>query len=293
MIINKQNISAMFKGFTVAFNKAFDGIKPDWQKVATKVTSKSASETYPWLGNTTQMREWLGKRQVQNLKTHDFAIKNKTWENTVGVPRESVEDDNYGVYSPLFSQLGEETARFPDTLIFSELLKNGTSGLCYDGQPFFDTDHEVAGASVSNYGGGSGTAWYLLDCSGAIKPLILQERRKFKLTKKDKDTDENVFTDNEFLYGTDGRCNAGYGLWQKAYCSQESLTTDNYAAARAAMMSFKGDNGKPLGVRPTLLVVPPSLEAAAKAILEAERLANGETNTYRNTAELLVTPYLA
>lgn len=34
-----------------------------------------------------------------------------------------------------------------------------------------------------------------------------------------KDTDENVFMNNQFIYGADGRSNAGYGFWQMAYGS--------------------------------------------------------------------------
>jgi phage major head subunit gpT-like protein len=58
------------------------------------------------------------------------------------------------------------------------------------------------------------------------------------------------------------------------------------------MMSFKDEESKPLGVTPTLLVVPPTLESAARAILLNERDAQGATNPWYKTAELLVVPYL-
>jgi phage major head subunit gpT-like protein len=87
--------------------------------------------------------------------------------------------------------------------------------------------------------------------------------------------------------------NVGYGLWQLAYGSKQALTPANYASARSAMMSFKGDNGKPLGIRPSLLVVPPSLDGDGRAILLSERDAAGATNQWRNTAQLLTTSWLA
>jgi len=90
----------------------------------------------------------------------------------------------------------------------------------------------------------------------------------------------------EFSYGVDMRCNAGYGLWQLAYASKQTLNAANYAAARAAMMSLKGDHDRPLRIRPTLLVAPPSLESAALAVLKAEKDAAGATNVYLNTADL-------
>src|SRR5690606_13198076 len=114
---------------------------------------------------------------------HDFTIKNRTFENTVGVPREAIEDDTFGVFSPLMAQLGQDAANHPAELVYA-LLAAGFSAKCYDGQFFFDTDHPVINAagteaSVSNFGGGSGTAWYLFDTSRVMKPLILQRRRNY------------------------------------------------------------------------------------------------------------------
>jgi phage major head subunit gpT-like protein len=40
-------------------------------------------------------------------------------------------------------------------------------------------------------------------------------------------------------------------------------------------------------------VVPPSLEGAARKLLLAETKANGETNEWQGSAELLVVPWLA
>ena len=53
---------------------------------------------------------WIGDRVVQNLSVHDYAIKNKSFESTVGIPREAIEDDQYGAYAPLMAQLGQDAA---------------------------------------------------------------------------------------------------------------------------------------------------------------------------------------
>jgi phage major head subunit gpT-like protein len=63
------------------------------------------------------------------------------------------------------------------------------------------------------------TAWYLLDVSRAIKPLIFQERKKAEFVSIVDPKDESVFLRGTFFYGVDMRCNAGYGLWQMAYGS--------------------------------------------------------------------------
>jgi phage major head subunit gpT-like protein len=70
------------------------------------------------------------------------------------------------------------------------------------------------------------------------------------------------------------------------------LSAEAYTAAYAAMQSFYDDAGKPLGVRPTHLVVPPQLRAEALKILKAETI-DGTTNINRDSAELLVLPELA
>lgn len=292
MIINRANLTALWTGYRTSFNDAFSGVEPDWQKVAMLVKSQTAKETYGWLGKTIAMRRWAGDRQVQNLKAHDFTITNEKYEATVSVGRDEIEDGVFAMADVLFKDLGLKTARYPDKLVF-DLLAAGFTSLCYDGQYFFDDDHPVGSGTVSNLGAGSATPWFLLDTNGAIKPLIFQQRKPPQLVKLDREDDENVFMRGEFLYGVDMRGAAGYGMWQQAFGSKATLSATNYAAARAAMMAFKSDDGEPLGIRPNLLVVPPSLEGAAREILLAERDDAGATNVWRGTADLLVTERLA
>ena len=177
------------------------------------------------------------------------------------------------------------------------MLQNGFAGTGYDRQAFFDTDHPVLDAngneiSVANTDGGAGTAWYLLSLNRAIKPIIYQTRRAFELVALDRPDDDHVFKKREFIYGVDGRFGAGYGLWQTAWGSKQELNQANYKIAREAMQGMRGDYGRPLGIRPTHLVVPSSLEGQALEILNAERNAAGATNVYRNTAQLAVVPWL-
>lgn len=67
-----------------------------------------------------------------------------------------------------------------------------------------------------------------------------------------------------------------------------ALNAANYATVRAAMSSFVGADGEPLGVEPDLLVVPPQLEGVARTILNADFINNGETNVWKGSARLLV-----
>jgi len=297
MIINRSNLGLLFTGFKASFQNAFAGVSPDYQQFVLEVPSTTSKEVYAWLGKTTGFREWLGDRVIQNLATHDYTITNKSFENTVGVPREAIEDDSYGVYSPLMAQLGQDAAQHPAELLYS-LLKAGFSQPCYDNQYFFDTDHPVVDEngveqSVSNSGGGSGAPWFLLDTSRIMKPLILQKRKSYNFVNMDGEKDENVFMRKEYLYGVDARLNVGYGLWQLAYGSKQALDATNFNAAYASMMALKGDKGKRLGIKPTLLVCGPTHRAAALEVVKSERAANGATNINRDAVDVLVTPWLA
>lgn len=296
MLINAQALRAGFIGFQAAFQGGFAGAGDDWRQVAMQTNSTTSKEEYGWLGELPQIREWIGDRVIHGLNAHDYSIKNKPWELTVGVNKDHFEDDRLGIYTPLFGKMGQDTARFPNRLVFDQ-LKAGFSTLCYDGQYFFDTDHPVLAAdgttvSVSNTGGGSGTPWFLLCTNEFIKPIIFQQRRAFDFVRMDAPTDEVVFNRKEYRYGVDGRCNVGFGLWQLAYGSRQTLDATSYAAARTALGEMKGDGGRPLGLKPNLLVVPPSLAGAGRTILKAEQI-SGTTNIWNGTADLMEVPWLA
>lgn len=291
MIINQANLSNLFTGFKAAFNTGFRSAQPMWDKVATQVPSSNKTEDYAWLGQFPRLREWIGDRQVKNLAASKYSILNKSFESTVAVMRDDIDDDQYGVYTPLFAEMGYAAQTHPDELIFA-LLAAGFATNCYDGQYFFDTDHPVAGGTVANTDGGSGAAWFLLDTRRPLKPLIFQKRKDYNLQVLQDEKDEAVFMRKEYRYGVDARCNAGYGFWQQAWGSKQTLDATHFDAGVAAMLAFKSDDGRPLGVNPSLLVVGPTNRAAGRALIEAERLASGASNTNFKAVELYVCPWL-
>jgi phage major head subunit gpT-like protein len=297
MLVNAANLDSLRVGFKTNFQNGLGQASTAYLRVATVVPSSTKEQKYGWLGKIPNVREWVGARAVQNLQQHDYSIKEKALELTLGVDRDDVETDNLGIYTPLFTEMGMSTGAQWDLMVF-KALKDGFSTDCYDGQPFFDTDHPVLDengntVTVANTDGGSGTPWFFLDTTRAIKPIILQKRKDFVFTALDRLDDENVFKNKEFLYGADARANTGYGFWQMAWGSKQTLNAANYAAARAALSGMKGDYGRPLGIMPNLLVVPPSLESAARKILNSEFASGGETNEWRGTAEPMVVPWLA
>lgn len=297
MLINSANLRSLYLSFNTAFQAGFAGVAPEWTRIAMEVPSSTREEEYGWLKEFPRVREWVGDRVIHQLASDGYRIKNRDFELTISVDRNDIDDDRIGIYAPMFKEMGRASAAFPDELVMP-MLAAGFSTPCYDGQYFFDTDHPVLDAngvpqSVSNTGGGAGTPWYLLDTTRAVKPLILQKRKAFDFTRMDAATDEVVFERKQYRYGVDGRFNAGYGFWQLAQGSKQTLDATNYAAARAALMGRKGDYGRPLGIKAATLVVPPSLEEAGRKLLNSEYASGGETNPWKGTAELFVASWLA
>lgn len=295
MIINQANLTNVYVALNTVFNNAFEGASSFHEQIAMVVPSTSRVNDYKFMLQFPMLREWIGDRQIRNLAASTFQIFNKDYEATVEIDRNDIEDDQLGVYNPIVAELGRAAKQHPDFLM-AKLLNDGFSATCYDGKPFFALDHPVGTGVQGNFGGGTGTAWYLLDTSRAIRPFIFQRRTMPVLVRQDRPENEQYFMRKKFRYGVDYRGAVGYGLWQLAYGSKNTLNTTNYSAARTAMMRLSNEEGTPLGIRPNLLVIPPSLETQAKEILMAELLGvTGEgtkANIWRGTADLLVVPWL-
>jgi phage major head subunit gpT-like protein len=103
-------------------------------------TSNQESETYKWLGQSPQMREWIGGRQAKGFRTDGVTITNKQFEATLEVLVDEIRRDKTGQVMVRVRELATRTNAHWAKLL-SELLIAGESTACYDGQFFFDTDH--------------------------------------------------------------------------------------------------------------------------------------------------------
>lgn len=302
MLITPANLKTLFIGFKANFQGGLNTAQSLYQQLATVVPSSTGTEEYGWLGQMPNMREWIGERAVHGIESHGYSLKNKSFETTISVPKTAIEDDTFGTYAPLMAEMGRAAAAHPDELTFG-LLKDGATVQCYDKKPFFSVDHPVKDAkgkvtAVSNADlGGNGPMWFVLDTSRALKPLIFQDRKKPNFVAMTAETDPNVFSKSEFVYGVDSRCNVGFGFWQVAYASNQPLTADNVWKAINAIESCKGDGGRPLGLRATTLVVPTTLQRTANKLLTAELVANAEgtateSNDLKDRLKPIVSPWL-
>lgn len=294
-VITPDLLAAAQRGFNTSFQKGFAGVTAIYASLATVINSNASEETYGWLGDIPKMREWIGDRHVKSLASKGYSIRNRKFESTISVPRDDIEDDKLGLYTPRFEMLGNSAAQHPDEILF-ELINAAISTNCYDGQFFFDTDHPVgkegATQSVSNYQSGSGPLWILADMSRPLKPFIFQKRRDYNFTtKEDAKTSDLVFMRDEYVYGVDARVSAGFGFWQMAFGSKATFDATNLKAAYEAMTSYTDDEGRLLNIRPTHLMVGNTNFFKAREVLLSTEI-SGSTNTLQNLVQIVQAPYL-
>ncbi|KPN73666.1 Mu-like prophage major head subunit gpT family protein [Neisseria sp. 74A18] len=301
------NKTEILKAITAAFRQEFQRglstVEQTYQTIAMTIPSNTATNTYAWLGKFPKMKEWVGQRVVERMQTEAMSLANKKYEATVGVERTDIEDDQVGVYRPLMAEMGESAAELPDRLVW-ELLKKGKSTLCYDGQYFFDTDHPVfeksdgtgqntPAANITTGTDNNVPTWYVIDDTRTVKPLVFQTRTEPEFeTKFDPSKSDKVFMEDVYVYGARRRCVAGFGLWQLAHMAEKTaLNRANLQKIITTMRRLKSNGGYALNIKPSLLVVPPELEDAARELLEAEKI-NGTTNTFKGRLKLHVSVHL-
>jgi len=229
MLVNKSNLTAVFITLKTTFNKAFEAAPTIWEKTTMKVPSGSSQNDYTWLSRFPKMIKWLGSKTVKALKAFTYTVVNDDYEATVEVDRNDIEDDSLGIYAPMAKEAGFSSKQLPDE-IDAELKNDAFTNLCFDGQYFYDTDHVVAGASVSNKGTAALSA------------------------------------------------------------ATTALAAASYGAGRIAIMGFKDDEGRPLGLIPDVLEVGPALEAPAKLLCEGDKLTDESPNPWKGTATVMVNP---
>lgn len=184
MALDTAKATVTLRTLTKKFDNRLQSATPLYPSVCTIVPSDGYDEAYGMLGNMPGMREWLGDRQFQELRSATFTIANKHWESSVLIKKTDIDDDRMGMYGPLMEQQAIEAAFHPDELFFTALV-NGESTACFDAQYFFDTDHSWGDSgSQSNdltYAAATGTA----PTSAEFRAAFHQARTKMLQYKND------------------------------------------------------------------------------------------------------------
>ncbi|MBN1377846.1 MAG: Mu-like prophage major head subunit gpT family protein [Gammaproteobacteria bacterium] len=118
--------------------------KLDWvAKLAMRFGSDQAQETYKWLSAAPALREWIGERLAKGLSVNGLTIINKTFEASLKISTDDIRRDKTDQIDVRIADLARRYLSHYAKLL-SVLIANAagaTSGLAYDGQYYFDTDH--------------------------------------------------------------------------------------------------------------------------------------------------------
>lgn len=151
LLVNKSTLDTLFTGLKTIFHNTLKAVPGDWKATAMEVPSGGAGEDYAWLSRFPKFRKWVGDKVVKNIKAGKYYKKNEDWETTIAVDRNDIEDDRLGIYNNQAKGAGEAGAELHD-IIVNDLKNNAFTQECFDGQYYYDTDHPVGDASVSNKG---------------------------------------------------------------------------------------------------------------------------------------------
>ncbi len=315
MIPTAENCATLFRGFRATFNAAYNAA-PDpadaenlrAEDFTMTVPSTHSSEDHTWLGQLPSFRKWIGSRVIRSLGVGRIVVTNEPFECTVKVPVSAIEDDSYGLFSPIMGAMGLQGRDLWRAIGIKALLANAAWA---DGNPFFCAGRILAdgaaaftngvttalspaaleaaitalrsaqiapdqsanvmprllivgpsnaslarrmlkGEIVANTAGtasesnplkglvgfrvcndlaGSHAAkWFLQGEVAGIRSVCVQKRREPALVAKNKPTDDNVFLENEALFGADGRGEAFLTMPFLAYAGGMAAVADWNAA---------------------------------------------------------------
>lgn len=131
-----------------SFWQAYNSFPDPFAGLYASFDSNADQETYPQLTAPPSPREMAGGRQKKSLAEISYTIKNKKWESSVPISYELYRHGKADVVASMMGQLGAKARAYPSYLM-TTLLVNGATGLGYDGQYFFDSDHVDPGALYS------------------------------------------------------------------------------------------------------------------------------------------------
>jgi phage major head subunit gpT-like protein len=141
MLINRANMDALFQTYNAAFTAAMQAAQVRvfdnqlmFEDFAMSIPSTGAATLHTWLNQLPGMKEWVGERVKNNVGAGKLTVTNRPFESTVTVKRDDIEDDQYGMFTPMIGAMGAAAEKLWLELTMSALVTNGDWA---DANPFF------------------------------------------------------------------------------------------------------------------------------------------------------------
>jgi phage major head subunit gpT-like protein len=202
--------------YETLFNQAFKLAESTLDMIALTVESGRVEQVvHRWMRGIPSMREFKGSRVINNVDSDGFTIKNKKWEDTIGIPREDLERDQFKVYDPMTRKLGEVAKLHRDVLAYGLLstliANNGNNAYAaYDGVSFYGVHNVKRKVPFTNFTTAKLTEISLANAIAELKsrkdshgnPLVSPTAKLDLLIPPQLETTANKLANSEFIVQT-------------------------------------------------------------------------------------------
>ncbi|HEY1048230.1 MAG TPA: Mu-like prophage major head subunit gpT family protein [Prosthecobacter sp.] len=149
VVINSTLLRDIDAGIQTNFNRAFGKVPSIYKKLCMIVPSVTAENVYAWLASLPAITEKTSEIIKTRLQMLGNSVVNKEFAGIVEVPRNAIEDDQYGVFSPVAAMWGQRAGQAPDLELIKWLKSTFTTAKAYTGKTFFATDHKAHGKAIA------------------------------------------------------------------------------------------------------------------------------------------------
>lgn len=146
-IQNREEMDRLFTVLNAALNKGLETVWTGWERFCMSVPSTAAAEKYPMSLITGSMREWIGSRVVNKLDGKLLTVRNRDFEHTEGVNLNDLDDNQVGLYLPLFQAMGVNATNLWGVLGTEALCSPGTWA---DNTAFYRDNRKIGKATINN-----------------------------------------------------------------------------------------------------------------------------------------------
>lgn len=147
MLVTAPNLNLFFTDLNTQFWMAYGTAPVSYQRLTTTVPVGTEVWTAGWIGMLNKMREWIGPRITNTPAPQTYSVTIQAFEQTNGIDQFKLEDDQWGIYSPVASFMGMQSAKWPDYQLRDLIQSQGSQGAtrqnCMDLLTFWNTAHPV------------------------------------------------------------------------------------------------------------------------------------------------------
>lgn len=140
MEINRENLNMMRVAMNLKFKEGIESYTPRYHDLA-MIEGDIAHDSieFPYIEQFDGMRAWLGDRQFKNLSTKKIRVTEEAFEQSISIPRRSIETDNWNIYGVTAARMGESSEKLWDRLLVNAMANPQP---WFDGKAFYAADRK-------------------------------------------------------------------------------------------------------------------------------------------------------